>query len=262
MERLDGGLLHRPVHPLGLSVGPGMVGLGELVLDAVLIADAVEGMDHPVPLAGSATGEGDAVVGQHSMDAVGEGGHHPAHEGGARGHLSRRVQLDVGELGDAIDGEEHVDLAFGGAQLAAVDVDVADPGLGEALALGGSLLVSGQAGDAVPFQAAVQGAAGEPGDALPQAAEDVIERQEGAPAELDHDRLLGLGQDGAAWPMRPHGRIRGVAPRTPLGDCLGVQPVAGGKGTGARLRRLELGSNARRRAGAAVQQACHSASSS
>src|SRR3954453_12845383 len=65
MERLDGGLLHRPVHPLGLSVGPGMVGLGELVLDAVLIADAVEGMDHPVPLAGSATGEGDAVVGQH-----------------------------------------------------------------------------------------------------------------------------------------------------------------------------------------------------
>ena len=61
--------------------------------------------------------------------------------------------------------------------------------------------------------------------------------------------------------MRPHGRIRGVAPRTPLGDCLGVQPVAGGKGTGARLRRLELGSNARRRAGAAVQQACHSAPS-
>ena len=56
MECLDGGLLHRPVHPLGLAVGPGMVGLGELVLDAVLFADAVEGMDHPVPLAGRRSG--------------------------------------------------------------------------------------------------------------------------------------------------------------------------------------------------------------
>ena len=145
MECLDGGFLHRPVHPLGLAVGPGMVGFGELVLDAVLVADAVEGMDHPVPLAGGATGEGDAVVGQHGMDAVGESGHDPAHEGSARGHLRGCVQLDVSELGDTIDGEEHVDLALGGAQLAAVDMDVADPGLGEALALGGGRLVSGQA---------------------------------------------------------------------------------------------------------------------
>ena len=45
-------------------------------------------------------------------------------------------------------------------------------------------------------------------------------------------------------------------------DGLGVQAVAGGEGTGARLRRFELGSNSRRRAGAAVKNACHSASSS
>src|SRR3954449_12896892 len=47
MEHLDGGVLHRPVHPLGLAVRPGMIGPGQLVRDPVLTADPVEDVPHP-----------------------------------------------------------------------------------------------------------------------------------------------------------------------------------------------------------------------
>lgn len=39
---LDRGVLDGAVHPLDLTVGPGMVGLGQTMLEAVLVADAVE----------------------------------------------------------------------------------------------------------------------------------------------------------------------------------------------------------------------------
>ena len=38
----DGGFLQRPVHPLHLAVGPGMVGFGQSVLDAMLAAAQVK----------------------------------------------------------------------------------------------------------------------------------------------------------------------------------------------------------------------------
>ncbi len=43
----DGGVLDGAVHSLDLSVGPGMVRLGEPVLDAVLAADLVEAVNAP-----------------------------------------------------------------------------------------------------------------------------------------------------------------------------------------------------------------------
>jgi hypothetical protein len=155
----------------------------------------------------------------------------------------------VDELRDAVDRQEQEELALRQAQLADVDVHVADLGLGEALALGSFLCALGQPGDAVALQAAMQGAAGQLGDGLAQATQDIVQRQEGAPAELDDDRLLGLSEHRAPGPRRSHPRVgRGPAP-TPLGDGLRVQPVAGGQAAGRRLRRLELGSNSRRRAG-------------
>ena len=98
-------------------------------------------------------------------------------------------------------------------------------------------------------QAAVQRRAGECRDGLSEAAKDVIERQEGAAPELDPDRLLGLGQGRAAGLGGPRRGVGGRGPLAPLGDGLGVQPLAGGQGAGALFRRLELGSNTRRRAG-------------
>src|SRR5215217_7180729 len=47
VEGLDGGLLDGAVHPLRLTIGPRVVGLGQPVLDAVLAADAVEDVPHP-----------------------------------------------------------------------------------------------------------------------------------------------------------------------------------------------------------------------
>ena len=253
VERLDRGLFHGAVHPLGLAVRPGMVGLGQPVLDAVLAADAVEDMPHPpcyrpAPVLGQ-VGEGHPVVGQDRVQPVGEGGHDLAQESGAVQFGVGVEEGDVGELRDPVDGQEHKKLALSQPELADVDVDVADPGFGEPLALGSLFVIPRQAGDAVPLQAAVQGAAAEGRDGLAQAAEDVVERQQGASPELDDDRLLGLGQHGAARPAWPHRLVGGRGAPAPFGDRLRVQPVTGGQGAGRRLRRLELGSNTRRRAG-------------
>src|SRR5829696_4691910 len=83
----------------------------------------------------------------------------------------------------------------------------ADRRLGEALALGGLLAGLRQPGNAVPLEAAVQGAAGEGRDRLAQAAEHVVQRQQRAAPELDDDRLLDLRQDRAAGSSRAHGRV-------------------------------------------------------
>jgi hypothetical protein len=71
-----GGVLDRAVHPLGLAVGPRVVGLGELVSDAVLSAHAIEDVK---PILGGwagalvgTVGEGDAVVGQDGVSMPGE----------------------------------------------------------------------------------------------------------------------------------------------------------------------------------------------
>ena len=50
VERLAGDVLDGAVHAFGLAVGPGVVRLGQPVLDSVLIAHAVEWVAHVVPL--------------------------------------------------------------------------------------------------------------------------------------------------------------------------------------------------------------------
>jgi hypothetical protein len=45
----------------------------------------------------------------------------------------------------------------------------------------------------------------ETGCSSPEAAQDIVERQEGTAAELDDDGLLGLGQDGTAGRLGPIG---------------------------------------------------------
>ena len=94
-----------------------------------------------------------------------------------------------------------------------------------------------------------------------QTAEDVIQWQERPAPKFDDDSLLGRGQDRALRP-RPHGRVGGLSAVSPFQDGFDVEAVLAGEDTGRRLRRFELGSNSRRRAGAAVKNACHSASSS
>jgi hypothetical protein len=112
-----GRVLEGAVHPLDLTVGPGVVGLGQPVLDPVPLAGVVEGMDAPeaglaaggpdgvdrglglgVVVDRQGVGELGAVVGQHRVHLVGHGPGEGVQEVGrdpARGPL---VQLGEGEL--------------------------------------------------------------------------------------------------------------------------------------------------------------------
>lgn len=125
VEPLDGGLLDRAVHPFDLPVRPGMLHFGEPVLDAVVVADAVEDVLEDVPVL-LAVGELDSVVGEHGVNGVRDGSHEVAHELGG-GHLAGLlVQFRIGELGGPVDGYEEVELAFGRAHFGDVDVEIAD----------------------------------------------------------------------------------------------------------------------------------------
>jgi hypothetical protein len=59
----------------------------------------------------------------------------------------------------------------------------------------------------------------------------------------------------------PHRRVGGLVAVSPFQDGFDFEAVLDGEETGRRLRRFELGSNSRRRAGAAVKNACCGASS-
>ena len=74
---LDRSFLDGSVHSFDLAVGPGMVGFGEPVLDAMGAAHAIEGMatepgGRALAVLGK-IGELDAVVGEHDVDAIRDG---------------------------------------------------------------------------------------------------------------------------------------------------------------------------------------------
>ena len=195
------------------------------------------------------------------MDFVGEGGHDISQKSCSLLLSGAGVELDVGEFRDPVDRQEHDQLAVGVSQFAAVDVDIADLVALEPVALVAGLFLR-QPGDPMPLEATVQGAPAEIGNGIPQAAQHVVQRQQRLLAERHHDGFLGWRQHRALRSLRPHRRIGRRGPLAPLPHSLGVQVVARCKGAGALFRRLELGSNTRRRAGAAMQNACHRTSSS
>src|SRR5471032_2110509 len=119
-------------------------------------------------------------------------------------------------------------------------------------------IIGRQPRNPIPLKAAVQGAPAEIRDRVPQASENVIQREERPASELDDDRFFGGGQYRTFW-LRPHWRVRGLGSVTPFQDGFDVEPVLAGEETGRRFRRFELGSNSRGRTGAAVKNACHSA---
>lgn len=176
MEGFDGRFLDRPYHSLGLAVGPGVVGLGESMLDAIALAGAPEDVSDPgLRHALIAIDELDAIVGQDGVDLVGHGPHQHLEEGGC-GQLGR-LAVDAGkdQLRGAIDRDEQEAFPALVAQLGDVDVEVADCVILELLRL---LAVSlGQSADPVALQAAVQRRARQMRDHVLQGDVDIIQWQ-------------------------------------------------------------------------------------
>jgi hypothetical protein len=128
---LDGGFLDGAVHAFDLAVGPGMLHLGEAMLDAVLLATRVE---HVRDVAGRRSigvalwkGELDAIVRQHDVDLVGDGCDQGLEEGGGRSSAGLPHDLHKGKFADTIDRDVGIQLAFG--RLHFGDVDVGSSGL-------------------------------------------------------------------------------------------------------------------------------------
>ncbi len=125
-----GGVFDGAVHPLDLPVGPGMVGLGEPMLDAVLTADLVEAVDPVTRCPAVAVlwqvGELDAVIGQDGVQRVWHCLEQRFEERDRGRPICLVVELGEGELGGAVDSDKEVQLAFPGSDLGDVDVEVAD----------------------------------------------------------------------------------------------------------------------------------------
>jgi len=109
------------------------------------------------------------------------------------------------------------------ARLGAVDVHVADLAGLEPFALV-VCLGQGPPEDVVPLEAAVEGAAAEVGDGVPQRAHDIVQRQQGPAPECDDDGFFGGGGRGAGWPLRPHGASAVVAGLRHFRTVLGLSP--------------------------------------
>ena len=157
---LDGGLFQGSVHPLDLSVRPGVMGLCQPMLDAVLPAHEVEHVGSPScrrsgPVARQIA-ELDAVVGQDRMDLVRHGFDEGLEKVGGGMSVRPAVQLGIRKLRGAVDGDEEIELAFLGPNFRDVDMEKADRVGLERAALRLIAIDLRQAADPVTLQAAVQ----------------------------------------------------------------------------------------------------------
>ena len=98
----DGGILDGAVHAFDLAVGPGVVGLGKPVLDAMLATDLVEAVDAvargPAIAVPRQVGELDAVVGEDRVQVVGDRFDQCFQERDGGWSIGLRVELSEGEL--------------------------------------------------------------------------------------------------------------------------------------------------------------------
>ena len=122
----DGCFLDRPVHSLDLTVGPGMIDLGEAMFDAVFAAAHVEHMRHVA--GGWAIGvarceaELDAVVRQDRVYLVGNCSDERDQERRGCRAIGALYQLRESEFARAIDGDEQVEFALRRLHFGYVDV--------------------------------------------------------------------------------------------------------------------------------------------
>src|SRR5258708_6886570 len=131
-----------------------MVGLGQTVADAMTKTGAIEGMSTPSCRKPSTIlrqiGELDSVVGEHSVDAIGNGCDECFEEGSGRLHIGLFNEFDHSELRGPVDGHEEVELALGRSHFRQIDMEEADRIAVELLPPGLVAFHLGQPVDAMP----------------------------------------------------------------------------------------------------------------
>ena len=146
-----------------------MLRLGEAMIDVASGAGVLESM-RPERFSGfdgsldvgrcrsgvSGCREVGAVVGEDRVDLVGNRCDETTQEVGGGAARDLLVQLDEGELGRSVDGDQKIELSLRCPDFGDVDVEVADRG-GFELPLGGSLALDArQLRNPMPLQAPVQ----------------------------------------------------------------------------------------------------------
>jgi hypothetical protein len=162
---LNSGFFDGAVHTLDLAVSPGMVRFGEPMVDAVPKTDPVKRMAAKAgrwPLAIlRQIGELDAVVGEHGVDAIRDSRDQRFEECRRSLHIGTFNQLHESELRGAVGGHKEIKLAFGGAHLGQINMELADRIALELLPSGLAAFHFRQPADAMPFQTAMQRGTGQ-----------------------------------------------------------------------------------------------------
>ena len=197
-------------------------------------------------------GELNAVIGEHGVDAVGNGFNERVEEGGSGPHIRLLDELAHSELGGPVDGHQQVKLAFGGPQLGQVDVEEADRIGVEFLPPGLVAFDVKQSAYAVTLQAPTKRRAGELRDRGLESIEAVVERQKRVLAKRHDDSLLlhrenCRSRNGWSGPA-----IRGELASLPLGDRLRVDAAAPSQRSHALLTMLYRSTDRLCRCGAPV----------
>lgn len=157
---LDGSLLDSPVHPLHLTIGPRMLGLGQSMLDTVITADWVEAMNpkagRPAIAIARQIRELNTVVGEDCIEPIGHSRDQRFEEDNRCGSIGLLMQLSEGVPRRSVYSNERIEFALLRPDFTNVDMEEADR-IGLELSL--RLLVDfniRQTADAMTLEAAIQ----------------------------------------------------------------------------------------------------------
>lgn len=260
------GFLESTVHAFNLAVGPGVIGFGQPMIDIMAGTGGFKGMspeDFAALPAQPDVGSGgsgiagsskvSAIVGQDSVDFVGNSFHECLQEVGGVASARALNQAGKSKLGRAIDGHKEQKFSLLGSNLCEIDVEVAD-GIGFELLLWPGLMTIQlrQSIDAMTLKAAMKSGTCELWNGGLQGVETVVQSEQSVLAKGHGNGLFFDAQRRGAAFLRTHWGILCEGSLSPLLDRLGVEVVALGQLQQALLTMLDRPTNRRRRAGAVV----------
>src|SRR4029453_15050935 len=188
VEPPDRRVLDGSIHSFDLAIRPGVVELGEAMVDAELGAGQIKGvgteglpvreqkLDLPNPPTALRWRELKPVVREHGVNAVGHAFNEPSQEVRRDPTRGLFVELREGEFADPVDRDEQIQLAFFGPHLRQVDVDVPER-IRPELPSWRWALDARQTADPMALEKTVQGGSREMRDRRRKGVEAIIEWQ-------------------------------------------------------------------------------------